>query len=195
MMDPIWKTQDWFTIGRYYTQSFRRGSTAPLNSHDWDDIAQVALIRLWRQREQHDASRPFKPWCKTLIHNAMRHGLRARFKYSPKHKASKHKFYLRNPYRLLTKTVITTSLTEEVVYLPDAIDPRTCGTVIQHEDLGELSRKDAEALKAVLLHGSVAKAAKHSVKKSLKGSRKAMRVYNSLRDSMLNLRVAYQKAL
>ncbi len=194
-MDPIWKTQDWFTIGRYYAQSFRRGSTAPLNSHDWDDISQMALIRLWKGRKWHDASRPFKPWCKTVIQNEIRNQIRRRFGYTPNCKPSKLKFYLRNPYRLLTKTVITTSLTEEVVYLPDAIDPRTCGTVIQVEDLGEMKAKDAAALQTVLHHGSVAKAAKHSVKKALRRSPKAARVYNQLRDSMLNLRVAYQKAL
>lgn len=171
MSDDIWQSRDWVDHISFYVRTHLMRSTN-LCVHDRNDITQLVLIHVWKNRDMYDPSLPLKPWLKTVAYTQVQNELRRQFSHVRNHIASRSRWLLRHPIPLLAKTVThdDDGFVEEVIYEPDAIDPRTTASGITIEDLRGMSRREREVLTALLDCSSPPKIVRRKMKtKSVKG--------------------------
>jgi len=116
----------WSDYVKSCVEQYRWTRRLPLNHHDWDDIKQACLIRAWEKRDTFDENRgAFMPWLKTLVTNHTRNEIRNRLSFGRSACGQLRRNFV-YPRAILTKTVTPVMGREEVVYIPDAPDPKTC---------------------------------------------------------------------
>lgn len=162
--ESLWHSREWVDYVRKVVSYYRTTSAVRLNSHDWDDIAQIAAIHVWKKRALYDPAKPFKPWLKAVTLTQVKNQIRNRLIYG-RGKASTLKYLLRNPGSLTTKTVNVARGVEEVVYEPDAVDPRTLRPELTLEDFPRLNPRDTETLATLLDCPQPTRAIKRAKKK------------------------------
>ena len=93
-----------------------------INSHDWDDITQVALLNIWRGRKSYDSKQPLKPWIKTCVGRTYINFIQSRIFYNNilDAKYALGKRNIQHPTPIVTKSVQLDSCgNEELCYEPD----------------------------------------------------------------------------
>lgn len=194
--ERLWHSREWIDYVKKCVRGFRhRSLSTALNEHDWDDIAQTAIIHIWKKRAQYCTDSPLKPWLKVVTLHQIQNQLRARFAGKGRRQmAAQLKWHFRNPRPFLTRTVWPDAMQEEVRLEPDMIDPRT----VPHEnvtldDFAGLGRREKVTLKLLSSHRNPAAVARHlnGGKKVKRGASGQQRLYRE-REMLRGL---YRKAL
>lgn len=194
--ETLWRSREWADYVREVVRYYRYNvSVARLNHHDWDDIAQIAMIHVWNKRAHYDPAKPLKPWLKTVVLMQVKNGIRNRVVFG-RSNCAQFRRSLSHPMPLVTKTVNVTRGIEEVVYEPDAIDPRsTWPEEMTIERMSKVKPRDALLLERLLSCNDLTTwALKESGAKSLR-SKRARRVYVRLHKGRQRLQQSYRAAL